>query len=68
MARHPLLPDILTALEGSEPACRADPIDDYRDLAMLARAWERIGSGEVTVGDVGGNLHAGTAGSGAPED
>jgi hypothetical protein len=61
MARHTLLPDILTAFEGSEPACATDPIDEYRDLAMLARAWERIGSGGVTVDEAGGILLAGTA-------
>jgi hypothetical protein len=60
MARHTLLPDIFTALEGSEPACAADPIDEYRDLAMLARAWERIGSGGVTGDDAGGILQVGT--------
>lgn len=53
MARHTLLPDILTAFEGSEPACATDPIDEYRDLAMLARAWERIGSGGVAADDAG---------------
>lgn len=61
MARHTLLPDILAAFEGSEPACAADPIDEYRDLAMLARAWERIGSGGVTADDAGCTLQAGTA-------
>lgn len=68
MARLPLLPDIFTALEGSEPAYRADPIDEYRDLAMLARAWERIGAGDVTAADVGGNAPVGAAGSGVKED
>ena len=55
MARQTLLRDILTALEGAAPAYSADPIDEYRDLAMLARAWESIGSADVTVDDVGGN-------------
>lgn len=59
MARHPLFRDIFTALEGSGPACPADPIDEYRDLAMLARAWERIGSGDATAEDAGGNLQIG---------
>lgn len=68
MARHPLLPDILTAFEGSEPAGRADPVDEYRDLVMLARAWERIGSGDVTAGEVAGNAHVGAAGTGVKED
>lgn len=72
MARRTLLPDILTAFEGTEPARRCDPIDEYRDLAMLARAWERIGSGDLTVGDAGGNaggnLHVEAAGSGDKED
>ena len=68
MARHPLLPDIFSAFEGSEPACGAEPIDEYRDLAMLARAWERIGSGDVPVGDAGGDLHVGAAGTGPKED
>lgn len=63
MARHPLLPDIFTGFEGGEPACRTDPIDEYRDLAMLASAWERIGSAAVAVDDEGGNRQLGSAGS-----
>jgi hypothetical protein len=40
VVRHRLLPEIFSALESAEPAYRADPIDEYRDLAMLAHAWE----------------------------
>jgi hypothetical protein len=39
--RRRQLRDIFSALESAEPAYRADPIDEYRDLAMLAHAWER---------------------------
>lgn len=60
MARRTLLWDIFTALEGSGPAHPTDPIDEYRDLAMLARAWERIGSDHATEEDAGGNPQAGT--------
>ena len=35
------LSDIFSALEGAEPAHSAEDIDEYRELAMLARAWER---------------------------
>jgi len=68
MARHTLLPEIFAPFEGIEPECRAEPIDEYRDLAMLARAWERIGSGDLTVGDVAGNLLADTAGGTDKQD
>jgi hypothetical protein len=34
------LSDIFSALESAEPAYRADGIDEYRELAMLAHAWE----------------------------
>lgn len=34
------LPDIFGAFEIAEPASRAEPIDEYRDLVMLAHAWE----------------------------
>jgi len=38
--RPGLLRDIFSACESAESADRADSIDEYRDLAMLARAWE----------------------------
>jgi hypothetical protein len=38
---HGLLPGASSAVESVEPACRADSVDEYRDLAMLADAWER---------------------------
>ena len=41
MLRDRLLPDVFRAFESAEPAYGADPIDEYRDLAMLAHAWER---------------------------
>ena len=68
MARHPPLPDIFTAFEGAGPAYPAEPLDEYRDLAMLARTWERIGSGDLTVDDMAESLRAGTPGSADPED
>ena len=61
MARHTRLRDIFTAFEATGPAYPAEPVDEYRDLAMLAHAWERIGSGEVTVDDVTGSLQVGAA-------
>ena len=60
MARRTLFRDIFTALEGSGPAYPTDPIDEYRDLAMLARAWERIGSGDAAAEAAGGNPQPGT--------
>lgn len=48
MVSDRLLRDIFGAVESAEPAYRADPIDEYRDLAMLAHAWER-GSLELEV-------------------
>ena len=62
MARHTALGDIFTAFEGAGPDDPSDPIDEYRDLAMLPRAWERIGSGDVTDDDPAGILQVGTAG------
>jgi hypothetical protein len=41
VVRHRLLRDIFSAFESAEPAYRADTIDEYRELAMLAHAWER---------------------------
>lgn len=41
MLRDRPLPDVFRAFESAEPAYGADPIDEYRDLAMLAHAWER---------------------------
>ena len=41
MARHGILHEIFSAYESAEAAYRADGIDEYRELAMLAHAWER---------------------------
>ena len=60
MAKRTVLGDILTAFEAAGPVYSADPIDEYRDLAMLARAWECIGSADVTADDAAGVLQAGT--------
>ena len=40
VVRRMPLRDTFSTVEGAQPACRAEPIDEYRDLAMLARAWE----------------------------
>ena len=40
MVRHRLLRDVFSAFESAEPVYRADAIDEYRELAMLAQAWE----------------------------
>jgi hypothetical protein len=40
VVRNKPLPDIFSSLESAEPAWRAEPIDEYRDLVMLAHAWE----------------------------
>lgn len=50
MLRDRLLPDVFRAFESAEQAYGADPIDEYRDLAMLAHAWER-GSLETEVAE-----------------
>lgn len=52
MVRHRLLRDFFGALEGAAPVCRADTMDEYRELAMLAHAWERgsLEAGLVTEG------------------
>lgn len=42
MVRHSHLRDTFSAFESTGPAHRADPIDEYRDLAMLANAFERV--------------------------
>lgn len=41
MVRDRLLRDIFGAFEGAGQAGRADAFDEYRDLVMLANAWER---------------------------
>jgi hypothetical protein len=63
MARPTRLRDIFTAFETTGPAYPAEPLDEYRDLAMLAHAWERMGSGDLTVDDVAGGPQVGSAGS-----
>jgi hypothetical protein len=40
VVRHTRLRDIFSTFECAEPAYRADGIDEYRELAMLAGAWE----------------------------
>lgn len=35
-----LLGDLFSASESADPTYGADPIDEYRELAMLAHAWE----------------------------
>lgn len=40
MVRHTLLRGMLSAFDSTEPAYRAETIDEYRELAMLAQAWE----------------------------
>lgn len=39
--RNRLLRDIFSALESAAPVSRRDTVDEYRELAMLAGAWER---------------------------
>ena len=41
MPRPSLLHDIFSAYESAEPTHRADSIDEYRELAILALVWER---------------------------
>lgn len=41
VVRDRLLRDIFGASQGAGQAGRADAFDEYRDLAMLADAWER---------------------------
>lgn len=41
MVTSRLLRDFLDALHSPAAMHRADPIDEYRELAMLARVWER---------------------------
>lgn len=40
MVRPRLLHDTFSASESAETAARADIIDEYRELEMLAHAWE----------------------------
>lgn len=40
MVRPRLLCDTCSVSESAELAPRADPIDEYRELEMLAHAWE----------------------------
>ena len=41
MVRNSLLGGIFSAFESDGSAHGAEPIDEYRELAMLAHAWER---------------------------
>ena len=40
MVKNSLLGEIFGALESIEPAYGAGPIDEYRELTLLAGAWE----------------------------
>jgi len=53
VVRQRLLRDFFSAFENAAPALRADPIDEYRELTLLARAWER---GALMPGVVEGGL------------
>lgn len=53
MVRHSLLGDFFSIFESAAPARCADAIDEYRELAMLAHAWER---GSLEPGAVEGAL------------
>jgi ubiquinone/menaquinone biosynthesis C-methylase UbiE len=41
VVRQRLLRDFFSAFENAEPTLRADAIDEYRELTLLAHAWER---------------------------
>lgn len=41
MVRQTLLRDLFSAAESAEPAYLVDVVDEYRELVMLALAWER---------------------------
>ena len=41
MVRHRPLRDIFSAFDSADPAGRAETMDEYRELEMLAHAWER---------------------------
>lgn len=53
MARYRLLRDFFSVLDSAEPASRLDTIDEYRELAMLAYAWERRSLKQVGEGASG---------------
>jgi hypothetical protein len=40
VVRNRPLPDTFSTLASAEPAYGVDAIDEYRDLVMLAHAWE----------------------------
>ena len=40
MVRHGLLRDLFSAYESAASGYGADAIDEYRELTMLAHAWE----------------------------
>jgi hypothetical protein len=65
VVRHSLLRDMGGAVEDAGPAHRAGAIDEYRELAMLAHAWER-GSLEVSEGAPDRVNDAGEGSLGAP--
>ena len=56
MVRQRLLRDFLSTFENAAPAPGAEALDEYRELAMLAHAWER---GSLEPGAVEGALGSG---------
>lgn len=55
--RHRPVRDVLSVFGTGERAYRADPMDEYRELTILAGAWER-GSLEIGVGADGSPRNA----------
>lgn len=54
------LSDIYSASESAEPAYRAEGIDEYRELAMLAGVWERDSlESEAVEGPAAGSIDDG---------
>jgi hypothetical protein len=53
VVRQRLLRDFFSAFENAAPGLRADAIDEYRALRLLAHAWER---GALMSGVVEGGL------------
>jgi hypothetical protein len=63
--------DVFSAFENAEPARRAEAIDEYRELEMLAHAWEHGSLEERTEEDAPGpgpyvDLRVREAGSAQP--
>lgn len=73
MGRYRLLPDTFSASDGADPAYDAETVDEYRELSMLANAWERASldpgrdeEGASRADDCGRDGLAGTLSSGCP--